>query len=200
MDPQPDPPDETRYRLCVRTTNFPWKRTEVELGLSDAGIDYALDGRSGLRPYSGLTGIRLQLLSPRPWIGLVELRFAKGLPLFVDSQAPDRAVGPERDRAYTDFVTELHRRLAPDDRRRIAFRRGISPMRHKIVIAGTAVMAAPLLVVLLLVLAGRAPIGDALWPLVGGGVLVAGFAGLARTTRPGSYDPERLPADLVPGS
>jgi hypothetical protein len=201
MNPAPTSDDETRFDLCVRGEGtFLKKRVETELVLSHEGISYALDGRSGLRPYAGLKGIRLQLLSPKPWIALAQLDFVSGHPLFVYSHLPEDGTSPERDRAFAGFVVNLHRHLTPEDRARIAFRRGISPIRHKAVMACAAGFAAPGLFILLGVLDGRVPAAEAAWPIIGFGVFAVGIANMARTTWPGSYDPEHLPSDLVPGA
>ena len=51
MQAEPAPSSETRYTLCVGDGAARLKLAEAELTLSDDGIAYELDGRSGLRPF-----------------------------------------------------------------------------------------------------------------------------------------------------
>jgi hypothetical protein len=102
--------------------------------LTDEGIDYALDGRSSLRPYAGLKALRIQLFSPAAHLSaLIQLDFIKGWPLVVHPSTLDGQIAEGRSRAFVAFVTNLHRRLTPQDRARIDFRRGFSPARHLVI-------------------------------------------------------------------
>ena len=176
-----------------------WTRTDATLSLTAEGIDYTLDNRSGLRPYAGLKAIRIELTSPEPHLAaLVQLDFARGWPLIVHSHTPAGDISAERSHAFVAFVTELHRRLPPQDRARIVFRSGLPPIRHKTLIIGAVGFAAPALFLLWGVLAGRVPIGEAIWPVLGGGVFAAGFTKAAFWARPGTYSPDRLPDGLLP--
>lgn len=189
----------TRFLLWISAAGHALaKPTEAEIALSGHGISYALDGRAGERPYAGLTGIRLQLLSPSPWIARAELGFRSGRPLFVYSRYPGQDTTRERDRAFVGFVEALHRQLTPADRDRIAFRRGLSPTRHKIIMACAAIFIAMPLSLLGIAIAGKASLSEMAWALLSSGLLAAGMANLVRTTWPGRYDPEQLPRDLVP--
>lgn len=194
-------PDEAHYDLCIGKPGWFAKRSDATLRLTDEGIDYALDGRSGLRPYAGLNAVRIQLSSPAPHLSaLIQLDFTKGWPLIVHSTTLDGLIAEERSRAFVDFVADLHRRLSPQDRARIVFRRGFSPVRHLVIMIGAVVIAAPTFGLLLLALVGQVPIGKAIWPGIPGALLAAGFLKLAFWSRPGSYDPERLPDGLWPRS
>lgn len=198
MEPVPPARDQARFDLCVRRDGSILKRTPTTLVLSDAGIDYAIDGRSGLRPYSGLRSIRIQLTSPAPHLSArVQLDFARGRPLFVYSHTPEGEISPEQSRVFVAFLTELHRRLGPQDRARIDFRSGVSPIRHKLLLACSLVIAVPVVVMLVLALFGQVPIGKVVWPLVPGGLLAAGLVKAALWSRPGTYEPDRLPEGLM---
>jgi hypothetical protein len=199
MDPMPPARDEARFDLCIGRAGRFAKRTETTLVLTDEGIDYRLDSRSGLRPYAGLKVIQIQITSPEPHLAaLVQLHFARGWPLVVHSSMPDGGMSPERSRTFVAFLTELHRRLAPQDRARIAFRSGVSRIRHIVLSVGAVMIAAPVVFLLLLTLLGRVPIAEAIWPLIPAGLLAAGFIKLAIWTRPGTYSPDRLPDGLLP--
>ncbi|MCV9963303.1 hypothetical protein OIU34_15445 [Pararhizobium sp. BT-229] len=188
---------ENRYEFAIKGNGPFFLLTDTELTLSDEGVSYRLKGRSGLRPFSGLKGIRLQLLSPRPsWMAVVELQFMRGEPLFVYSKVQTGQVR-ERNQAFAAFVRDLHQRLSADDRRRIAFRRGISPARHWLVIGCTAIFAALLLFLIGALLGGMVSLTEVLFPIIGCSVFVAGFCNLIMTTRPGTYEPDSLPDDLL---
>lgn len=145
MKPGPAAPDEARYDLCIGQPGRFAKRSDATLRLTDEGIDYALDGRSGLRPYAGLKALRIQLFSPAPHLSaLIQLDFIKGWPLVVHSSTLDGQIAEGRSRAFVDFLADLHRRLSPQDRARIVFRRGFSPVRHPVITIGAVVIAAPL--------------------------------------------------------
>lgn len=199
MQPVPSAREEARFDLCVRRDGSVLKRALTTLVVSDAGIDYAVDGRSGLRPYSGLRSIRIQLTSPAPHLSArVQLDFARGRPLFVYSHTPDGAISAEQSRVFVAFLMELHRRLGPQDRARIAFRSGVSPIRHKVLLVCSLVIAAPVVFLLVLALMGQVPIGKVIWPIIPGGLLAAGFIKAALWSRPGTYEPDRLPEGLLP--
>ncbi|EUB99687.1 hypothetical protein PMI07_005968 [Rhizobium sp. CF080] len=188
---------ENRYEFAIKGNGPFFLLTDAELILSDEGVSYALKGRSGLRPFSGLRGIRLQLLSPRPsWVAVIELQFMRGEPLFVYSKLQTGPVR-ERSQAFAAFVRDLHRRLSADDKKRIVFRRGISPARHRFVIGCTVIFAAPLLFLIGAVLVGKVSLTEVLFPMIGCGVFVAGFCNLIMMTRPGTYEPDDLPNDLL---
>lgn len=187
---------ETRYEFAIKGDGPHFFLTDAELILSDEGVSYSLKGRSGLRAFSGLKGVRLQLLAARPWMGVIELQFLRGPSLFVYSKIQAGGV-QERNQAFAAFVRDLHQRLSPDDTKRIAFRRGISPVRHWLVIGCTMVFAALLVFLLGAGLAGKVSLKEVLFPLIGCGVFTAAFCGLIATTRPGIYDPDDLPRDLL---
>lgn len=193
---------ENRYELPIKGSGPFFRLTDAELVISDKGVSYALNGRSGLRPFAGLRHVRLQLLSPYPsWMAVLEMRFMRGEPLFVYSKVR-AGQQQQRSEAFTAFVTDMHGRLSADDKKRIVFQRGISPARHRLVIGCTAIFAVVLVLLAGIALAGRASFTDVLVPMIGCSVFVAGFCNLIITTRPGAYDPDNIPDDLLnsPGS
>jgi hypothetical protein len=196
-------PDTNNAVFTLGITGDGWffNRTDTELTLTAEGVRYTFEGRSGLRAYSGLASIRLQMMSPEPtWAALVELRFARRPALVVYSMAADGTRSPERDRDFLDFVSVLHRRLTAADRSRISFRRGVSPARNAFVGFGATLFAAMALLCLAFVAMGWATIIEILWPGIVFGMFAAGFFKIARMTRPGLYDPLHLPPELVPGA
>jgi hypothetical protein len=187
---------DTRYEFAIKGDGLHFFLTDTELLLSDEGILYSYKGRSGLRPFSGLKGIRLQVLAAKPWMGVVELTFMRGASLFVYSKV-QAGGGQERNQAFAAFIGDLHQRLSVDDKKRIVFRRGITPVRHWLVIACTFPFVAVLVVAIGMVLFGPVPLREALFPILAFAGFTAGFCGLIKTTWPGVYDPDDLPRDLL---
>lgn len=191
---------DTRYTFAVRADGSIFSKTDTELVLSDEGIRYAFKGRSGLRSFAALKSIRLQMLSPKAWaadwMGVVELQFERRPSLLVYSKVEANG-GEARDRDFAAFVKDLHRRLSADDKKRIAFRRGISTVRHWILIGATAVFAGMLGLTLGMWFVYRIPFGEVIAPLGGLALFTAGTIGQVKRLRPGTYDPDHLPRDLL---
>ncbi len=205
MQAGPAPSNETRYTLCVGDGAARFKLAEAELTLSDEGIAYELDGRSGLRPFTKLAGVRLQALNggPRsPWETLTELTFTSGRPLFVHSSSPWGADDPQRDSVFISFVQDLHRRLIAGGHGSIAFRRGIPEARHRflivVVLIAAVVFGGAGLMVLYVGLSGKAGFFEVAGPLFAlGGFGFWIWNSIVRSA-PGSYDPRHLPRDIFP--
>jgi hypothetical protein len=205
MQAAPAPSDETRYQLCVSNGTARFKLADTELALSDEGIAYALDGRSGLRRFTDLRGVRLQAVNQgqrAPWEALAELSFAAGLPLIVHSNGPWGGDDRQRDKSFVAFVEDLHRRLVAGGHGQVAFRRGIPEGRHGFLIAVALVAAVVFggagLMVLYIFLSGKARFLEVAGPL--GGLFGFGYwiwISVARSA-PGSYDPRHLPRDVFP--
>ena len=205
MQAEPAPSHETRYMLCVGNGAARLKLAEVELTLNDEGIAYELDGRSGLRPFDKLTGVRLQAVNggPRsPWEALAELTFSSGRPLFVHSSSPWGADDPKRDTVFAAFIEDLHRRLVAGGHGPIAFRRGIPEGRHRFLIVVALIAAVVFggagLMVLYIGLSGKAGFFEIIGPLIGVGGLGFWIWGSVVKSAPGTYDPRHLPRDVFP--
>lgn len=205
MQVEPAPLDETRYTLCVGDGAARLKLAETELTLSDEGIAYELDGRSGLRPFAKLTSVRLQAVNggPRsPWEALAELTFSAGRPLFVHSSSPWGVDDPQRDTAFVAFIEDLHRRLVAGGPSHVAFRRGIPEGRHRglIVVAFIAavIFGGAGLMVLYIGLSGRAGFLEVAGPLFGLGGFGFWIWNSVVRSAPGAYDPRHLPRDVFP--
>lgn len=197
MESVPSAREEARFDLCVRRRGSIFKRTLTTLVVSDEGIGYTLDGRSGLRPYAGLRSIRIQMTSPAPHLSaLVQLDFVRGWPLFVFSNTPAGGISPEQNRVFVAFLAELHRRLGPDDRSRIAFRTGVSPARHLVLLVCSLIVAVPVAGLLILGLFGQVPLGKLLLQGIPAALFAAALVRMALWSRPGRYEPDRLPEGL----
>lgn len=205
MQAAPAPSDETRYTLCVGDGAARLKLAETELTLSDEGIAYELDGRSGLRPFANLMSVRLQAVNggPRaPWEAQAELIFSAGRPLFVHSSSRWGADDPQRDTDFIAFVEDLHRRLVAGGHGHVAFRRGITEGRYRFLI-GVALVAAVVfggagLLVLYIGLSGKAGFFEVAAPLFGLGGFGFWIGNSVTRSAPGTYDPNHLPRDVFP--
>lgn len=206
MTSNPPRAPEARFDLCINGGSFRFKQAEATLVLSDEGVSYTLDGRSGLRPYARLKRIRLQAVHGgrnSPWEALVQLEFASGRPLNVFSTGPFGADDPVRDKAFIGFVEELHRRLSAEDRTRIEFLRGIPPGSHRVLVGVMIfffVFGVAGLFILTKTMSRDIPVVAVLGPmaaLAGIGIWVASSV---NRNKPGRYDPERLPRELYPSA
>jgi hypothetical protein len=205
MAPVPDQAAEAHFDLCIGNGDMRLKLAEATLVLSDEGISYTLDERSGLRPYAQLRSVRLQALpggKNSPWEAMIELAFERGKPLHVQSSAPWGGDDPKRDTDFIAFVEELHRRIPTDDAKRIKFLRGISEGRHQFMFAVwiifLLIFGGAGLFILVKTLGGTIPFFEALGPLAG---LVAFGIWIYRAVeknRPGQYQPQQLPRELYP--
>lgn len=205
MQAAPAPSDETRYNLCVGDGAARLKLAEAELTLSDDGIAYELDGRSGLRPFVNLTGVRLQAVNGGPrsaWEASVELTFKAGRPLFVHSSGPWGADDAKRDTDFIAFIEDLHRRLVAGGHGDVAFRRGIPEGRHRflivVVLVAAVVFGGAGLLVLYAGLSGRAGFFEVVGPLFGLGGFGFWIWNSVVRNAPGTYDPKHLPRDVFP--
>lgn len=188
--------NEGATTYAYRVSAFGAPRT---FSLTGDGVDWAAGSSSGHIPLGNIRRIRMSY-----WPGnLQSHRFmtelwAVGAPkLKILSTSWKSMVEQERlDQLYSDFVAELHRRMAlaaPGAR----FEQGQHPLRYwpgLIVFAVASLGMAALLV--------RALVADA----EAGAAFVAAFlllflwrgGNFFRRNRPGFYRPESLPAELMP--
>ena len=204
MEPAGRRPD-AEYDLAVSDGGMRLKLAEARLTLSDDGISYTLDERSGPRAFSNLRSVRMQAVhggKNSPWEATVELSFASGKPLLVHSSSPWGGDDPARDPVFIAFVEELHRRIPPQEATRISFLRGVSDGRYRmmkivwavflIVFGGAGVL------ILFKTLDGTIPFLEMIVPVAG----LIGFGAWIyhslEKSRPGVYRPDALPRDLFP--
>jgi hypothetical protein len=204
MEPAADS-SEAHFDLAISDGGMRLKLAEARLTLSDEGISYTLDDRSGLRAFSNLRSVRIQALhggKRSPWEAVIELAFDRGKPLFVHSSSPWGANDPGRDPVFIAFVEELHRRIPAGDAARIRFLRGIPQGRHNVMLGILAlfliVFGGAGLWILVKTADGTIPVLEILFPiaaLIGFGAWI--WQSIEKG-RPGLYSPDRLPRDLFP--
>lgn len=204
MEPAATKP-EAHFDLAISDGGMRFKLAEARLTLTDEGIDYTLDARTGLRPFSNLRSVRMQAVhggKNSPWEAMVELSFASGKQLVVHSAAPWGGDDPARDPVFIAFVEELHRRIPLQDAARIRFLRGVTEGRHRAMkIVGVVfliVFGGAGALILFKTLDGTIPVLEVFLPLLG----LLGFGAwiyhAIEKSRPGIYRPDALPRDLFP--
>lgn len=205
MQAEPAPSSETRYNLCVGDGAARLKLAETELTLSDDGIAYELDGRSGLRPFANLTSVRLQAVGGGPrsaWEASAELTFRAGRPLFVHSSGAWGTDDARRDADFIAFIEDLHQRLIAGGHGHVAFRRGIPEGRHRALIVVALIAAVVFggagLMVLYIGLSGKAGFFEVAGPLFALGGFGFWIWNSVVRNAPGTYDPKHLPRDVFP--
>ncbi len=190
------------YTLTVIGRGFRTTHPDTTLTISDDGISYELEGRSGLRSFSQLQSVRVQSVSGGrncPSETTIELSFERGLPLTVTSFGAD---DQQRDQLFVAFIEDLHRRLAERDHGHVRFLRGAPESQYRItVLRGLGLLivvgfvSSPLWVVALDARNSAFDIFCAVLGLIGMG----GWLWQSRKrNRPGIYDPRHPPRDLYP--
>lgn len=193
------------YKLCVQGKGFRLKNPDTTLTLSDDGISYELDGRSGLRPFAQLRSVRLQSVSPgrnHPFESTLELIFERGLPLTVLSNSPYGTDDKKRDRHFVAFVEDLHRRLSLREHSHIRFLFGVPESQSRLTPVSLTVLLLVVGVVSTPVVAPLLRRGGSAFDILAaliGLVAIGWFILRSRErNRPGVYDPRHPPRHLYP--
>jgi hypothetical protein len=190
--------ERSSFALPVRSS-----ATRLTLFLNDRGvtlgrerIGWSIDGEAYEEPLANLSEIHLETDSLRSGlIPVCRLTFADGQALRVLAATSTGAPDGEQRRIYARFVRELHRRLGPEDRRRIAFGCGFAAGRVGVLRAlaygGVALTVA---LALLVPMGGFKPavmaavVGMGTWRLWN----------LADANVPRAYDPDDIPPEMLP--
>lgn len=176
------------------------------LKLSDEGVALAgerLVWRRGdgedARRLDAVSGVNLRVthVSEHGDFGKCEIRFDDASLLLVTGSGAFGLPDDGRKPVYAAFVRDLHRALAARPAGSVRFFAGVSEerlqgMRVMLVIIGLLLIALPLL---LLILTGEP--GLLVATLFGAIVVAGGYAWLQKN-RPRSYDPRRVPLELLP--
>ncbi|PZN99779.1 MAG: hypothetical protein DCF30_11060 [Hyphomicrobiales bacterium] len=196
---------DAHFDLAISDGGLRLKLAEARLTLSDEGISYTLDGRSGLRTFSNLRSVRMQAVhggKRSPWEALIELSFGAGMPLLVHSSSPWGGNDPARDPVFIAFVEELHRRIPAVDAARIRFLRGIPEGRHMVMkfafVVFLIVFGGAGALILFKTADGTIPVLAMLGPMAGLVAFGAWMYHSIEKSRPGVYTPDALPRDLFP--
>ncbi len=190
------------YTLAVIGRGFRLTHPDTRLALSDDGISYEFEGRSGLRSFAQLRSVRVQSVNGgrnRPFETIVELSFERGLPLTVTSAGAD---DQHRDLVFVSFIEDLHRRLTGRDHGHVRFLRGAPESQYRITILTGFVLlilvGAVSLPFWVVALDARNSAFD-IFCAVLGLMAIGWFIWRSRErNRPGTYDPRDPPRDLYP--
>lgn len=192
---------DTHYTLYAREGELAmyWQLNESAIALTDDGLSWS--GEHGIRDYAyaDIVSIRLQnaQADSSDMVGICLIRFRDGQQINVYGGNSMGGSDETQAQRYTVFVRDLHARLSPDDKARIAFQAGLSDTRFAVVTAAliaTALLCGLLPLALLLIVPS--------WQVVGilgiGSLIVLGAWRLWDVNRPRRYSPEQLPPDLLP--
>lgn len=176
-----------------------WRYRDQGVALSDDGIEWTAGEQPRSAPFAAIVRIRLQTghIHKAGSFGTCTITFRNGRALVVTSLNSWGTVDGERDEPYMDFLTDLHRRLGPEDKARIAFEAGEGGgKRHFGVFA--LVLGSAFFVILPLVLLLVTGEIEALFIMFTGFAFVAPLYKVLQRNRPRRYDPDRLDDDLMP--
>jgi hypothetical protein len=189
------------YPLYFRDGDgFVWSIETRGLKLDDAGVTFTSARETRTIRYGEIRSIRLHTAFANAGetpLGICQIGFGRWRKLTVLSGDGDLRADDAQRAAYHDFVHDLHRRVPPADRARIAFNGGLSDTRHFIVSTAMLIGAA-IFVLLPFVLIFIAPslhtlgVAAAAW-----GLAYAGWKSWSRN-RPARYSPDRVPEELLP--
>lgn len=191
------------YGLFVRpgTGGLALKLSDEGVGLTDERLFWANGGGEETRPLSDISGVHLTVahITRHGDFGSCEIRFGEAVPLQVVASSAFGFPDEQRSPVYAAFIRDLHASLAQRPAGTVRFSAGVSEGRLRVmqvmlIIAGLLFVALPL-VLLLLLLSGELGM---LAAALAGGILVAGLYGWTEKNRPRSYDPRRVPPELLP--
>jgi hypothetical protein len=187
-----------RYRLAFRAKTVANARHNgVGVALDHAFIQW---GEAGGKSFHEVASICLWPYhkSDEPDWGRCDISFSDGTFLTVTSDKPYDVVKTERDKAYTQFLHELHAHLDGECRARIEFQDGMP--RAKMIVG--VIIISFLLCGPTAFLALDAALSPGLPWLLGLGALALAACGLAvraaQWRGPKLYTPDRLPRTALP--
>jgi hypothetical protein len=185
--------------LQVRGCGVAWTIRNRGITLSDERIDWAIDGRADAARLDSIVEVTLR--TGGAWIeegptATCQIAFRDGYALIVSDANTAGFKDEAQARPYRDFVRDLHARLARC-RTTARFTAGYGRTQFQ-VIAALAVLLAAMGIGIPVVLFFARPSLEILLLLGGGiGLTVPLFTMLLKNS-PRSYEPTRIPAELLP--
>lgn len=179
---------------------------ELALKLSDEGVAIAgerlvwtVRADADSRSLSDITSVHLSVahIARHGDFGNCIIHFGAAAPLQIIGSSAFGFPDEERSPVYAAFVRDLHEQLAKRPPGVVRFSAGVSEgrlqvMQVMLIVAGLLFVALPLV---LLLFSGELGM---LAAALAGGVFVAGLYGWTEKNRPRSYDPARVPPELLP--
>src|SRR5579863_3452660 len=191
-----DLPEETGHKYAYRASLI---GSAHQFELTEQGLSWRIAGRSGLWPYADIANVRL---SYRP-VSMQARRFRADvgnsnggrLSIFSTSWQTAALMAPQ-DKAYRDFITELHARMAKAGSRAM-LSGGLGPRLYAAAIVCLALVTIAMGGLMVQSVASREWAG-ALF-LVGFAALFAWqVGGFVRRNKPLTYSLSELPRSLLP--
>ena len=193
--------DSKQYALCFRVPGRQsvWRIRDQGIALSDQHISWSLDGGEMSYSLKDVAEVHLQTGAiGEEVIASCRLTFADGTVLSIAScDSGGVHTSPAQAELYSDFVHELHARLARLEGASTVFTAGYGEARYRVVqvlfwIAVVFFGVAPTLAVLVSGEWGKLPL------VLGGFALTWMLRKLMSANAPRSYDPRHLPEELIP--
>jgi hypothetical protein len=195
MSEEPEARESLSYSYRPSVAGAPW-----EFRLTDTGIDWSAGRRSGHIPFVKLRRLRMAY---RP-VSMQSHRFvtevwAEGMPKLTIISTTIKGLFEQqrRDKEYSAFIGELHRRLAAAGATPRC-ERGIHPFLYWPSLAVFAVVVLGLAYLVLRALFSDVKVG-ALFVAAFLGVFIWRGGNFLRRNRPGLYPPAAPPRELMPG-
>jgi len=193
--------EKRRYGLFVRrSSGFALKHSDEGVGLHDGLLFWSSEKGEVARPLSEITGVHLSVahIAQHGDFGACTITLPGTQPLIVSASSAYGYPEEERNEVYRAFLHDLHESLAatrpPGS---VRFSSGVSEARLRVVQVMLVIMAVLFvaLPLVLLLLTGEFALVAG---LVAGGIFFAGYYSWTVKNRPGTYEPERIPPDLIP--
>lgn len=193
--------ERRRYGLFVRrsTGGFTLKQSDEGVGLDGDLLFWSTPQGEVARPFSEISGVHLSTahISRQGDFGTCSIAFSGAPPLIVSSSTAYGYPDEERSRVYRSFLEDLHGTLAARLPGKVRYSSGVSEARIvfvqvMLIVMGLLMVALPLV---LLAMTGELSM---LWVIFVGVGFFWGYFGWVQKNAPRTYEPGRIPPELMP--
>lgn len=200
-DAETETGERRHYELFVRrgAGGFVLKQSDEGVGLDGDLLFWSTPQGEVARPLSEVSGVHLSTAHiPRHGdFGACSIAFSGAPPLIVSSNTAYGYADEVRNQTYRAFLEDLHATLAERMPGKVRYSSGVSEARIAfvqvmLIIMGLLMVALPLV---LLALTGELSM---LWVIFVGAGFVWGYFGWVQKNAPRSYEPGRIPPELIP--
>jgi hypothetical protein len=193
--------ERRRYELFVRRGpgGFVLKQSDEGVGLDGDLLFWSTPQGEVARPFSEISGVHLSTvhIARQGDFGTCSIAFSGAPPLIVSSNTAYGYADEERNQTYRAFLEDLHATLAMRMPGKVRYSSGVSEARIAfiqvmLIVMGLLMVALPLV---LLAMTGELSM---LWVIFVGFAFVSGYFRWVQRNAPRTYEPARIPADLLP--
>lgn len=193
--------ERRRYGLFVRrgTGSFALKQSDEGVGLDGDLLFWSTPQGEVARPLGEVSSVHLSTahIVRNGDTGACSIVFSGAPPLIVSSSTAYGHPDEERNQVYRAFLEDLHATLSERVPGKVRYSSGVSEARIAfiqvmLIIMGLLMVALPLV---LLAMTGELSM---LWVIFVGGAFVWGYFGWVQKNAPRTYEPGRIPPDLMP--